>query len=142
MRAKKQTKRKTKKKALPCGARRHSKAKAKKKATKKAKKKVKRSRPVPAFASEYQRGDGRLLLPNRHRDSTNGPVAPSKIQNGIDIARGELRGIVESLNDVSDGLSVAGIELEVSFSADGKFLGIGVGGATSIKVAFAPSDDD
>jgi hypothetical protein len=32
------------------------------------------------------------------------------------------------------------MEVEVSFSADGKFMGFGVGGATSFKISVGPAE--
>lgn len=115
----------------------------KKKAKKKTKKKISRIRAArgPEFADTFKKGDGRLYLPPDKKTAISKPVAPSKIQAGIQNARTELQGLLEELADLSDGLSLASVELEVSFSADGKFLGVGVGGATSIKVAFAPQAD-
>lgn len=40
---------------------------------------------------------------------------------------------------VADGHKISEIELSISFDARGTFLGIGVGGATSIKIKIVPS---
>ena len=57
-------------------------------------------------------------------------------------AQSEIR---ESLQEITAALSmnfeISEIELSISFSADGKFLGFGVGGATSLKIKIRPSGD-
>lgn len=63
----------------------------------------------------------------------------SKLRKGLTAAQTEIK---ESLQEIATLLThdfeVSEIELSISFSADGKFLGFGVGGATSIKVKIRP----
>lgn len=66
-------------------------------------------------------------------------VSTSKIKVGLKKAQDEIKGMIQNIVDTMIGdYSIKEIELMASFSADGKFLGIGVGGATSIKITIAP----
>jgi hypothetical protein len=69
-----------------------------------------------------------------------GAVTPAgKLKEGMAKAQSEIR---ESLQELASVLTmdfeISEIELSISFSADGKFLGFGIGGATSIKVKIKP----
>ena len=75
-----------------------------------------------------------LLVPT----GTSQPVSPSKLNAGLKTAATEIRSLLNSFEALADGYAVAELELAVSFSADGKFLGIGVGGATSMTVRLRP----
>lgn len=79
---------------------------------------------------------GRLFAPV----SRSAPVVPaSKIKSGIRSARRQIEESLEEVLEIFTGpYRISQIELEISFSADGKFLGFGVGGATSMKVVIAP----
>lgn len=90
-------------------------------------------------ASGYRANPGGKVLV-RTTSEPQTVVAPSKIQAGLAKARGEIQGIAESLESFSDGLQLSEIELQVSFSADGKFLGVGVGGATTITIKLKPTE--
>ena len=68
------------------------------------------------------------------------PVLPKKIRSGIERSKEEISKLMKELSDLTDGYEIKEIELAVSFSADGKFLGIGVGGATTIKIRFMPNE--
>ena len=105
-------------------------------ANKKAKRKAKKKSAKSSIPAGYQKTSAGLLAPTG--SSTGTPVKPAKIESGLSKARGEIDSLIVSLGDLTDGYSVKEIELAVSFSADGKFLGVGVGGATSIKMRFAP----
>jgi hypothetical protein len=112
-----------------------TKAAAKKAAAKKA------IRPTyPAFErpleGDYRLAKSGLLIPK----SAQTPVAPSKIRSGLLAAKEQLADMIDELVEFSGNLSVSEIELQVSFTADGKFLGVGVGGATSIKLRIIPGD--
>ncbi|MDX1527409.1 MAG: hypothetical protein R3337_02205 [Gammaproteobacteria bacterium] len=69
------------------------------------------------------------------------PVPPAKIRSGLSKAQDEIKKLMEALSELTEGYTVSEIELAASFNADGKFLGIGVGGATTIKVRFRPEED-
>ena len=75
-----------------------------------------------------------ILVPTK----TTEPVSPGKISSGIAKSKEEISKLMKELGDLTDGYEIKEIELAVSFSADGKFLGIGVGGATTIKIRFIP----
>lgn len=79
---------------------------------------------------------GRLYAPIARTSSV---VAPSKIKAGIRTARRQIEESLEEVLEIFTGpYRISQIELEISFNADGKFLGFGVGGATSMKVVVAP----
>ena len=105
-----------------------------------AKKRVshKKASPIP---SGYTIPIGaQIIRPSPRRLSGEGePVAPNKIRSGIEKAKIELTNLLQELSDITAGFNISEIELEVSFSADGKFLGIGVGGATTISMRFTHS---
>jgi hypothetical protein len=68
-------------------------------------------------------------------------TSASKLREGMAKAQTEIR---ESLQEIAATLSmdfeISEIELSISFNADGKFLGFGVGGATSLKIKIKPSE--
>ena len=101
---------------------------------KKAAKKTKR-RPLG-----YLQSAGGLLVPAAISEEVT-PVPPAKIRSGLSKARTEIKKLMEELSELTEGYTVAEIELAASFNADGKFLGIGVGGATTIKVRFRPEEN-
>ena len=106
---------------------------SKKTATRKTAKRKTAKRKIGSNPSGYSTSGGGLLIPKDHK-----PVPPKKIESGISKAKKEIESLMESLSDLTDGYQVAEIELAASFSADGKFLGIGVGGATTISIKFKP----
>lgn len=132
-----------------------SKKSAKKKTSRPAKKKVakrpagkktgrarKKRRPKKArsLPMGYAATPDGLLVPASIGDELS-PVPPEKIRFGLTKAKTEIQKLMEELAELTDGYTVSEIELAASFSADGKFLGIGVGGATTIKVRFKPEED-
>jgi hypothetical protein len=90
-----------------------------------------------------------LRLPSGYRITKKGiivpesvelkPVPASKIQAGLQKARGEIK---EMLNEIivtmTESYVITEIELAASFDAQGKFLGFGVGGAASITIRVQP----
>jgi hypothetical protein len=69
-------------------------------------------------------------------------VPPSKFASGLEASQKQIRHSLSELASVfTQDFEVSEIELSVSFSADGKFLGFGVGGAMSVKVKIKPSSD-
>ena len=90
--------------------------------------------PPPGFGTNPK---GLVLVPENF---VTGAVTPaSKLKEGMAKAQSEIR---ESLQEIANILTmdfeISEIELSISFSADGKFLGFGIGGATSIKVKIKP----
>ena len=89
---------------------------------------------ILSHASGYDR-HGDLLIPSR----ILAPVPSSKIRLGLVEAR---RQIDETLNEIvsvmTEPYSIKEIKLVASFSADGKFMGLGVGGAASIEITICP----
>jgi hypothetical protein len=98
---------------------------------------ARRGRKVPLG---YLQSAGGLLIPAKMSEEVT-PVPPEKIRSGLSKARDEIKKLMEALSELTEGYTVSEIELAASFNADGKFLGIGVGGATTIKVRFRPDDD-
>lgn len=94
--------------------------------------------PPPGFSIN---SDGLLFVPSSSNKTSITPA--SKLRNGITKAKNEIR---QSLQDIATLMTmdfeVSEIEFSVSFSADGKFLGFGVGGAASIKVKIKPVERD
>ena len=110
---------------------------AKKKASKvAAKKKVGRKKTPQG----YSKSSGGVLVPEKG-NTVETPVPPSKIRAGLANSKNELEKLMEDLSDMTDNYTVSEIELAVSFSADGKFLGVGIGGASTIKIRFRPHDE-
>ena len=109
------------------------------------KKTVSRKKKTPARRVKhvplgYLQSAGGLLIPAKMSEEVT-PVPPAKIRSGLSKARTEIKKLMEALSELTEGYTVSEIELAASFNADGKFLGIGVGGATTIKVRFRPEDD-
>lgn len=89
----------------------------------------------PGYATNPK---GFVLVP---ADAVKNAVTPaSKLREGLTKAQAEIR---ESLHEIATTLSmdfeISEIELSISFSADGKFLGFGIGGATSLKIKIKPA---
>lgn len=71
------------------------------------------------------------------------PVPTSKLTDGIGKASKDLRRLVRGLMQaIGSDLTIREIELAISFNAEGKFLGIGVGGAATVTLKLAPQDVD
>jgi hypothetical protein len=80
--------------------------------------------------------------PRATRSGEPGVVPASKLQKGISKAREQISGVLQELLEATrDGYEVTEIELSASFSADGKFLGFGVGGEMSITFKVRPTDE-
>lgn len=106
---------------------------AKKKVTKKkvAKRAVKRKEPG------YTKTKGGVFVP----EGTAQPVAASKLQKGLSKAAKEIDSLVDDLlGTLTGSYEIEQIELDASFSADGKFMGFGVGGAVSVRIRVVPRD--
>ena len=99
-------------------------------------------RLVKSAPPGWKQNAGGLVLVEERLNSTSLTPA-SKLRKGLSAAQAEIK---ESLQEIATLLTldfeVSEIELSISFSADGKFLGFGVGGATFIKVKIRPIEDD
>ena len=68
------------------------------------------------------------------------PIPPNKLRAGFAIAKSEIKQMLSDIAGTMTGEYIIGeIGLTASFSADGKFLGFGVGGAGSITIKIIPS---
>ena len=73
------------------------------------------------------------------RDGTINPIPPTKFRAGFAKAKEEIERIINDLvktMKVNDFIKE--IEVTISFDADGKFLGFGIGGSASVKIKIAP----
>ncbi len=94
---------------------------------------VVKKKNIPIGMSETRSG---LLVPN----NVIQPVPANKLRNGFEKAKTEIKDMIEEIASIlTSEYKIKEIELEVSFSADGKFLGFGVGGSTSIKIKITPA---
>ena len=85
--------------------------------------------------------DGMLFVPSSSKKTSITPA--SKLRDGITKAKSEIRqSLQEIVTIMTMDFEVSEIEFSVSFNADGKFLGFGVGGAASIKVKIKPVEQD
>ena len=117
---------------------------AKKKVIKRkpAKKKVSKRKVAKRAAKRkepgYVRTTGGIFVP----ESTAEPVAPGKLQKGLTKAAKEIDSLIDDiLSSLSGSYDIEQIELDASFSADGKFMGFGVGGAVSVRIRVVPERD-
>jgi hypothetical protein len=70
------------------------------------------------------------------------PVEPNKLRRGLHEARRQLDDTLdELLRTLTGEYEISEIKLIASFSADGKFLGFGVGGAASMEITIRPCED-
>lgn len=92
-------------------------------------------KPPPGFT---QSPTSRLLTPALARE----PVKPTKLRQGIAEAKRQLdETLDEIVRTMTGDYKIKEIKLVASFSADGKFMGFGVGGAASMEITICPSDD-
>jgi hypothetical protein len=110
----------------------------KKAAAKKPQPKKKIGAPPPGYTINPS---GTMLVPAFATRRSTTPA--SKLREGISKAQSEIK---ESLQEIAALMTmdfeVAEIEFSISFSADGKFLGFGVGGSTAIKIKIKPIEDN
>lgn len=88
----------------------------------------------------YTESKGGIMVP----DGCGSPsyVATGKLQAGIENAKDQIKGTLKNIASVfTQDFEVSEIEISVTFTADGKFLGFGTGGAMSAKVKIRPSND-
>jgi len=68
------------------------------------------------------------------------PLPPYLLKKGIEAARSEIGAMLEGISSLSSGnFQIQEVEIDVSFNADGKFLGFGAGGAATIRIRVAPA---
>ncbi len=110
-----------------------------KKAAKKATKKVARKSAVKKAAiqripSGYVLNPGtKLLVPS----ST--AVKPSKMKAGLAKAKDDINELIQEIVDIgTTDYEISEIEFAASFNAEGKFLGIGVGGSATVTFRIRP----
>jgi len=97
-----------------------------------ARSKAKRIEQVPSGYTKTMTG---LVVPT----NVAKVVDPSKLRKGLRDAHRAIADLLEELaGSLGDGFAVREIELTASFSADGKFLGFGVGGAATVTVRMGP----
>lgn len=90
---------------------------------------------VKTKLSGFKRGPTGLYIP----DKLAPIVPPGRLRQGFAKAKEEINGIIDEIIDtMTEDYVISEIELNASFSADGKFMGIGVGGAASIKIKVTP----
>jgi hypothetical protein len=129
-----------KKVVKPSSGRKVAKAAAKKKVVKPkvAKPKVAKRRAAAKRPPGYVYTESGLVVPEGSVDL----VAAGKLSQGMARATKEIRRLVDTVvEDLSGTADVQEIELEASFSADGKFLGFGVGGAVTVRISIVPEGD-
>lgn len=115
-------------------------ASAKKAVAKPAAKKAK----VPSFPVKPELGftqsKSGILIPAGNELPSY--VTTGKLQAGIESAKDQIKGTLQNIAAVfTQDFEVSEIELSVTFTADGKFLGFGTGGAMSVKVKIRPTKE-
>lgn len=100
---------------------------------------VKRNRGDTLTAPAGYVRSGSLLVPA----TTPAPLSPNKLRKGLAEAKTQLDAAMdEILRTLTGRYAIKEIKLTASFSADGKFMGFGVGGAASMEITICPSDED
>ena len=98
-------------------------------------KKAAAKKALPKKPAGYSTTESGILIP----DKSAPPVPASKLRSGFKNAKKEINSVIEEIvSTMTDNYVISEIELSASFSADGKFLGFGVGGAASIKIKIKP----
>ncbi len=83
----------------------------------------------------YKETESGILTPT---NSAN-PIPASKLRSGFKKAKKEINAMVKEITStMTESYVISEIELSASFSADGKFMGFGVGGAATIKITIKP----
>ncbi|MGB3270281.1 MAG: hypothetical protein WBA65_10070 [Rhodanobacter sp.] len=90
-----------------------------------------RLKPIPA--GYVLKAGTKLMVPS------TSVVEPSKIRKGLAKAKDEIDGLIQEIVDISTTeYEIAEIEFAASFSADGKFMGVGVGGSATVTFRIRP----
>jgi hypothetical protein len=66
------------------------------------------------------------------------PVPVAKLNKGLERAKRDIKKLLSVLTVSFQDYSITQIQFSISFDAEGKFLGIGVGGSTSVTVTAEP----
>jgi hypothetical protein len=83
----------------------------------------------------YTETNSGLAIPSNIKQ----PVPASKIQIGFKKAKVEINSLIQEITSTMvESYTISEIELTASFSADGNFMGFGIGGAASIKIKIKP----
>jgi hypothetical protein len=70
-------------------------------------------------------------------------IPASKLSAGLAASQTQIKKSLQELASVfTQDFVVSEIQLSMSFSAEGKFLGIGAGGAMSVEATIRPIEDD
>lgn len=100
------------------------------------KKAVKKRKGLRPPASSARRGGRGLNVP-LESNGVPEPLPTSKLEKGLAEAKLLIRDMVHELAAaMGDDAELTEVGCVLSFSADGKFLGVGVGGATSLRCKF------
>jgi hypothetical protein len=106
----------------------------------KASKRAKKSKFDKEPGYTRRRGSG-LLVPD-FGEPTEKVFPLSKLEKGIADAKDKIKDMLYSVAQTfGDGFEVRHVDLQASFSADGKFLGIGVGSAAMVTIRVALADE-
>ena len=85
---------------------------------------------------DHSMTEGGIIVPN---SALLKPVPASKLSEGLTKAKGEIQRIISEFASIlTDEYAITEIEMQISFNADGKFLGFGIGGAASVTVKISP----
>jgi hypothetical protein len=92
---------------------------------------------VKKLPAGYRETDSGLAVPSNLAQ----PVSANKLRKGFDKAKDEINSLIKEIaSTMVESYSISEIELTASFSADGKFMGFGVGGAASVKIKIKPEN--
>ena len=122
--------------------------KAAKKPARRAAKTASRSHPprtaakraIPRGPTGLKRSPAGLYIPAALvSDSSEGVVSAAKLQKGLAAAKKQITNMIQEIVDTAtEDYEISEIEFAASFSADGKFMGFGVGGEATIVIRIRP----
>lgn len=93
---------------------------------------------VPKAERGFERTSSGLFVPEK----TKTPVPASKLRTGFKNAKNEINSVIEEfVSAMTQNYVISEIEFSASFSADGKFMGFGIGGAATIKIKIKPENE-
>lgn len=106
-----------------------------------AAKKAPIKKTFPGFRASHS---GNVIIPTSF-DGTFGEdvVKTSRLQAGIRKAKDDIASVIREVFEIATAeYYIESIDISLSFSADGKFMGVGVGGATSVRISVKPGTQD
>jgi hypothetical protein len=110
-------------------------------AAKPAAKKIRYGRTLPGKPVHGFEKIGDIFVPIGRQPTAVIPA--SKLSAGLAASQTQIKKSLQELASVfTQDFVVSEIQLAMSFSAEGKFLGFGAGGAMSVKVTIRPIEDD